>query len=170
MLDANPFVGLISNIGILFWCSAAAICFFCSPIMVKYPSRRDFSFFLLCSALITTMLLLDDWLMFHKTIFPLALHISELLVIARYVAIIIAFLIQFREQIVLTEFFYLIFAFVFFGLSLITALLQDILPGLKLFEKIFELFGIVNWFIYFARVCFKSITFHLPARKEQKSS
>ena len=25
----HPFIGLLSNIGILFWCSSAAICFFC---------------------------------------------------------------------------------------------------------------------------------------------
>ena len=67
--NANPFTGVLSNIGILFWCSAAAVCFFSAAIQVK-EARVKIVPFLLFSGLLTAVLLLDDLFMLHETVIP----------------------------------------------------------------------------------------------------
>lgn len=61
----KPFYfGMLSQVGILFWCASAAICFFCAALLVKINSTNlsGFLFFLGC---VTTVLLLDDLFSVH---------------------------------------------------------------------------------------------------------
>ncbi len=156
----NPFIGVVSNIGILFWCASASICFFSCALLQKTRFRRDFPAFLLFSGFITSILLLDDLFLFHekglssrKIIFPNASFISQEMVYFSYIIIILFYLIRFRKIIIKTDIVLLFLAFLFFGASIII----DSLFKNYLFEDGFKLFGIVSWFGYFVRVCFQVV-------------
>ena len=106
----------------------------------------------------TVVLLLDDLFLFHEEVFPEYLHIPQKAVFAGYGIIILLYLISFRASILDTEFLILLFAFGFFGLSIIVdEILRSMIPQQHLFEDGAKLLGIVSWFAYFARVCVKQI-------------
>ena len=157
VMEVHPFTGIFSNIGILFWCSTAAICFYCSAVIKRKTGDRKLSFFLFCAGIITSILLLDDMLMFHETVFPDFFHIPEKVIYLVYLSLILTFLIKFRNLILKTEFLYLFLAFCFFGSSIGLDMVQHIIPRQFLFEDILKLFGIYNWFLYFAIVCFQNV-------------
>ncbi len=154
LFDASPFIGVISNIGILFWCSTATVCFFSSTLQVTHGSKIVAKF-LIYSGLLTSLLLFDDLFMLHETVFPDILHIPEKVVYLVYLVLVISYFIKFRDSILQTEYVVLFLACTFFGLSVISDVL---LPqeGMEfLIEDGFKLFGIVTWFIYFSRTCYK---------------
>lgn len=122
--QSNPFFGLLSNIGVLFWCTSAAICLFSSTLS-STALEDEGSLFLLCSGLLSLMLLLDDLFLFHEQVFPQYFSIDQEATIAGYGAITIVYLVRFRSVITATEYVYLVLALGFFGLSQMTDYLQD---------------------------------------------
>ena len=99
---------------------------------------------------------IDDLFMFHDYLFPYYLGITQGYFYAWYAIFVSIYLILFRIQIQKYDYPILVLAFVFFALSIGSDIL---LPqeGLEyLFEDAFKFFGIVSWFIYFARACFSS--------------
>ncbi|GAB4199878.1 MAG: hypothetical protein Fur006_50940 [Coleofasciculaceae cyanobacterium] len=157
--DTNPFLGALSNIGVLSWCATVAICLFTFALLNKKPFTGEFSAFLLGGGLISLILLLDDLFLFHETVFPLYFNIPEKIVFLSYGLILLGYITRFRKLISETDFIFLIFAFVFFGFSMVIDLLD--LRISALFEDGSKLFGIVSWLGYFARTCFQVIKYAL---------
>ena len=153
VLNGHPFTGILSNIGILFWCSTAAICFFSSAILWMNKSTNN-SKFLLFSGLITLLLLLDDLFMLHEIMIPKYLHIPEAAVYAGYLTMVLIYLFKFREEILKAEYTLLNFALGFFALSLVTDFFSDDKELKYLIEDGFKLLGIVTWFLFFIRTCY----------------
>lgn len=152
ILHAHPFTGIMSNIGILFWCSTSAICFFASAIHSKKGSAKVATFQLF-SGLLTSVLLLDDLFMLHESIFPKYMRITEKPTYLGYLALVTIYLIKFRSVLFQTEYIILFIACSFFALSIIcdVVLLEK---GMEfLIEDGFKLFGIVTWFIFFTKTC-----------------
>ena len=167
----SPFIGALSNFGVLFWCASVAICFFTFALLQTTGSLGRFSSFFLFGGLISFILLLDDLFLFHETVFPLYLNIPEKLVFLSYGLLIIGYVVRFRKLILKTDFIFLILAFGLFGLSIVIDLLE--LKISILFEDGSKLFGIVSWFGYFAITCFrvvKQITLQPAEKKEQRFS
>ena len=160
----NPFIGVVSNIGILFWCASASICFFSFALLQKTRIRGNFSAFFLFSGFITSILLLDDLFLFHEEglnslgiIFPNLPFISEKVIYFSYIMIVLLYFIRFRKIIIKTDFALLFLAFLFFGGSIIIDLFQIAVFDIFLFEDGFKLFGIVSWLGYFVIVCFQVV-------------
>lgn len=167
----NPFIGALSNLGVLFWCASVAICFFSFALLQKTGNIGRFSAFFLFGGLISLILLLDDLFLLHETVFPLYLNIPEKLVFLSYGLMILGYVTRFRKLILTTDFIFLILAFGLFGLSIGIDLLE--LRISILFEDGSKLFGIVSWFGYFAITCFqvvKQITLQPAEKKEQRFS
>jgi hypothetical protein len=167
----SPFIGALSNLGVLFWCASVAICFFSFTLLQKTGNIGGFSAFFGFGGLISLILLLDDLLLFHETVFPLYLNIPEKLVFLSYGLILLGYITRFRKLILKTDFIFLMFAFGLFGLSIFIDLLD--LRISILFEDGTKLFGIVSWFGYFARTCFqvvKQITLQPLENREQRFS
>ncbi len=157
------YAGIYSKIGMLFWCSAVAICFFSVGILRNRSANTESVRFLLFSGMFTTILLLDDFFLLHEEVLPDYLHIPQKLVFVVYGTLSVLYLIRFRAFILKTEFLLLFLAFGFFGLSIAV----DILPGHSLginfiasgfrghhlFEDGFKLLGIVSWSTYFIKIC-----------------
>ena len=153
ILNAHPLVGVISNIGILFWCSTAAICFFASVILYSKKQKSD-AIFLFFSGLLTLLLLFDDLFMFHEEFLPNYLHIPERAVYVIYLILILGYFLKFMSDILQSEYTILLIACGFLGLSVISDMVFP-QEGLEfLVEDGFKLFGIVTWFLFFSRTSY----------------
>lgn len=145
------YIGLVSNFGVLLWCTTAAVCFF--TYMVLRPTRRQLASFFLWSAGISTVLLFDDLFLIHEEVMPHYLGISEKKVFAGYGVLILGYLLRWWKHIRHTDYLLLVLAFVFFGLSILVDLFAEY--GLKslFLEDSCKLTGIVSWSAYYLRTC-----------------
>lgn len=153
ILDAPVYLGIISNIGILFWAAGATVCFFSAAIInqVKHESRAFY--FLLFGGIITTILLADDFFLFHERIFPQYLNTSESQAFLIYLLILLAYLIIFRKKIMTTDFMLLGLSLLGFAMSaIVDEIFVDHFRGKFLAEDGFKLLGILTWAAYFMTV------------------
>jgi len=167
VVSGHPLIGALSNIGILFWCTAAATCFFVGLIL-QLQRRTPVSWFLICSGVLTSVLLLDDLFMFHEVLAPDYLGLNEKLVVAGYGLAVVICVVRFRRVILGTEYLLLTFAFAFFGMSIIVDVLLRVLTvdntlsmgtenWLYLVEDGLKLLGIVSWCGYYIRFAYQQV-------------
>lgn len=150
---AHPFEGMISYIGIMLWCATAAVCIFSYAILRPRSTRTRF---LLAAGLLSLLLFLDDLFQLHEAIIPWYLKIPETYIYAAYGALFSGWLFYFRKQIFNTEFGYLILAFLLLGCSVLGDLLLPQEGQAYLIGDGLKLLGIVTWFFYFIRVCYRN--------------
>lgn len=156
ILHGSPFIGVISSIGILFWCSTVALCFFCSVICFNDKRISHFRF-LLFSGLFTAFLMFDDLFTFHEIVFPDYLHVPEKIVYLVYITVFLIYSACFCKRILDSEYAILLIACVFFSLSLIIDQFFEIEGMGYLLEDGFKLFGIVTWFLFFLKTCHSTL-------------
>ena len=94
----HPFVGILSNLGILLWCVTAAICLF-AAIAIDGKAPKSIYGFLLSSALVSSWLLFDDLFLFHEYLARQYLDLSERTVFIALGITIFAYLVIFRNTI-----------------------------------------------------------------------
>lgn len=174
---SQPFyMGFFSNIGILFWCAAAAICFFSFALLQKYYRSRRMHSFILYSGIVTSVLLLDDLFLIHEEVAPRYLFIPEKFVYLIYAVMLLVYLVKFRKTILKTDFSLLLLALGFFALSIVFD--KGIIPlspsmvkrGWEFYlEDGAKLLGIVSWFAYFTKVCRDCLGAFLEQRTEMGS-
>lgn len=152
---AHPFAGMGSNVGILMWCITASLCLFTFFLLNR--NRKNAGFFLF-SGLITVILLLDDLFQLHEAIFPWYLNIREELFYVVYAIGMTWFFVQFRFQILDTEYIYLFMAIIFLGCSVLGDIILPQNGNAYLVEDGFKLFGITTWFFYFANVAYRQVS------------
>jgi hypothetical protein len=165
VMDAPMYTGLLSNIGVLLWCAAAAICFF-GYTLFQGSSIRGTSLFFLCSGFISLMLLTDDFFMLHEAVFPKILSFmekdtAEKTVFAFYGITLMAYLFYLRRFILAnTDFILLVTAFIFFGLSVMIDVADmtfgDDYDG-NIYEDGTKFLGIVSWITYFSLTAYKLV-------------
>lgn len=164
--DFHPITGIVSNIGILFWCSTAAICLFCSAMLYKNGNikRRKFLMF---SGLLTLMLLLDDFFMLHEFIIPRYFHISEKVTYVIYMVLVLVYLYKFYELIKKTEYPFLLLALGFFALSVLSDVFLLQRGWEYLAEDGFKLLGIASWSLFYMRTSFKQLQNDIKIRYQE---
>ncbi|HEU5136304.1 MAG TPA: hypothetical protein VFU13_14225 [Steroidobacteraceae bacterium] len=146
--NVHPLTGVVSNVGILLWCAAAAICFFSSSLLRRQGAQPE-ARFLMWAGLMTTGLLVDDFFLFHEYLAPVHLGFNEKAVHASYVCVTVAYLLSHRHLILETNYRLLAAALVLFAGSI----LLDVAGGhgwWVLAEDGCKLFGISTWFAYHA--------------------
>lgn len=159
----EPFyIGLLSNLGILLWCSSAVVCLFSFVVFRGVVKHAEFATFFLFSSVLTIVLLFDDLFLIHESVFPDYLNIPEKFFYVGYVIALIAYLVRFKKTILKTEFLLLLLALNLFGLSIIIDLFQQtfhlLRPGLaNLIEDFSKFLGILGWCTYFVRVCTQQV-------------
>jgi len=161
-LGGEFYVGMVSNIGILIWCSTAAICLFSWGVVRRDKSEGEWGRFFVFAGILTAILALDDLFLFHDEIVPdflfpkgSLIHINEKVVFALYGIIALWFLISSRDTIRKTNHRLLVLAITFFALSIVAerGFIKHIIPDSKIrriMEDGMKLFGIVSWFAYFS--------------------
>lgn len=150
----DPYIGMLSNIGILFWAATVSITFFTSYMLRGSKQYKAASKFLFYSGLFTSFLMLDDLFLLHENIFPKFLNIPELLIYIAYALILIWYFTAFYRKILEGEYVLLLLAIIFFGGSVFIDYIGEFIkiPGLYVLEDGFKIFGIVTWFTYFLRI------------------
>ena len=111
--------------------------------------------FLLWSGLLTSVLLLDDLFLFHESLAPRYLGVSEEAVVLGYGIATAWYLVRFRRILLDREIRVLFAALAFFTLAVAIDEFQDAWPSpwRILFEDGFKLLGIVSWSAALIRIC-----------------
>ncbi len=151
------YVGILSNLGIMLWSAATAICFFGASLLSYSKCCRRSTVFLLLSGTFSLILALDDIFRIHETMLPRYFHVSEVWTILGYFIIGVGYLVYSFRQILMTDYLLLILALIFLGLSVT---IDEIFPysDLETFiEDSFKFVGIVFWLAYFSRTAFRAV-------------
>ena len=157
--DVNPFVGVISNLGILGWCTAASICLF-SSFRIRYRlsnKTNEYIDFLLFFGLTTLGLLIDDLFLIHEWFVPKVLNLPEGILILIYGLTVLFGIIKFKIIIFQTERIFLGLAFAFFSLSIAIDFLETFstIYNYIFLEDSFKFLGIISWVYYFVLTSFQ---------------
>lgn len=160
-LQAPVYVGLISNLGVLVWASAAAISLFSAMLERRRGRHPDVGRLLFFGGILCAILALDDLFLMHEVVFPLYLGIPEIGVYAGYFILVSTFFAVFSKTILRTRYTLLGIAMWFFAVSLAVDFGSDI-AGVNLaaeysLEDWAKLFGIVFFCAYFASVSFTDL-------------
>lgn len=176
--ELHPLTGIASNLGFVVWIATATICIFSAALLRSrtnkeasqhtsigastHSAERNFTNFLLCAGLLTTLLAFDDFFLIHDTILPQYLGMDEKVMYALYACLAISGAVIFRSCILQTEYAALLIAFGFFGLSLCIDMLQETLEPTWgdwriFFEDSFKFLGIVGWFGYYCRCSYLAL-------------
>lgn len=169
VVNARPYIGLVSNLGAFFWCAAGTICLLTWTVLRGRQEHSDFSRFILCSGLFTMVLMVDDFFMVHDTILPVLFGMSEVVVFVFYIVAMPLGMFVFRATIVRTEYALLFIALGLLALSIATDAIPSVIQNLignwrNLLEDGFKFLGIVGWFGYFSHTCFNRLKTALNAR------
>jgi hypothetical protein len=160
LLEGKPYIGLISNTGIIFWCATSAILLFSSKISAIQKKPRSQIFFLLFSGLLTLLLLIDDLFMMHDVIFPEYLNLGDGVFYSFYGILLVALLAFYRRFIMSTDYILLILAIIFFGGSAVidsVLVIRSKFDYPYSFEDSLKFFGIIAWFAYFTRTSYRAV-------------
>jgi len=153
--NIHPLFGVLSNLGIILWCVAATVCFF-TAVALRNTKRGDRFRFLLCSALLSTYLMADDFFQIHEYLAPKYLGLNEGVVFTALGIAILVYLIVFRRIILETKFGFLVLAMVLFAFSIFTdSIIVSFLlrtlgdDGEHLLEDGSKWLGIASWCSYY---------------------
>ncbi|WNH12189.1 hypothetical protein [Thalassobellus suaedae] len=158
IFKSHPFIGFLSNIGILLWCFTASICYFSGIILFKVNDTKK-SLFFLSSGLFTSILLIDDFFMFHDYIFYSfeSFKIVQPITFAIYAMLLLWYIIKFYKIILDSVYVFLALAVGFLGLSVLIDLIFES-SGLEYFiEDGFKFIGIINWMLFFSITAYQTI-------------
>jgi hypothetical protein len=166
-VNLPPYLGALSNLGILLWFSTAVVCFFGAAILKHSDQENNFHNFILYSGFFSAILALDDLFLLHESNNKLQfLEISiEKLFFLFYAIFSFLYIIKFWRFIYQSPYFLFLMSLVFFTLSI---LLDSILEspvkflfgigGQFFLEDGFKWLGIVSWFSYFLMTLFNQIS------------
>ncbi len=144
----NPFIGMLSNLGVLLWCVAMAIAIFTARIAERAWGRGEDSRFLFWGGSLSALLMLDDLFQLHEVVFPVYFGAPEVLVYGVYGVLAMTYFIRFRATIAGTAYTVPLLALGFFAVSVGTDFLPDI-PGQTLVEDGAKFIGITLWVSYY---------------------
>lgn len=154
------YVGSVSHLGILLWCATATVC--AGAALVLRASRDGavpWAFFLSAAAL-SSLLMLDDLLLFHEQFFPFYLGIPEGVTYGAYATCVFGFLLVFRTTILQTAFPVLLSAGALLALGMFADTMTNAMADTSqkfLVEDGFKLLGICGWFSYFGHTAYQAI-------------
>lgn len=145
------YLGFLSQVGILLWAAAAAVCFIVAIVLRARGGARNEQAFFWSAGWLTTLLGIDDAFMLHDVVLPDQLGVPESIVYALYAGAVLAFVAVFFRRLLASEYATIVIAFAFFALSILADVRE--LPGLDpfLLEDGAKAIGIVAWVTYFFR-------------------
>ena len=159
VMDAPPYYGALSNLGVLIWCVGGAIAGFSGVALRTMGAKTVLAEFLTASGVLTLVLVADDLFLLHEQILPHYLSIPQNLVLGSYAVFGVGYLIRYWRVIGQTDWLLLGAAFAGLGLSVLfdTVLKPLELGQQSLLEDGCKLLGIVSWTAYFWRAGWEAI-------------
>ncbi len=153
--ELPPYVGMVSNLGILSWCAAATVCLFTA--WAGWKKGINVESFLLYSGIVSAILMFDDLFMFHDEFFPETLHFPEELVLLVYGSFALVTFYRHRHIILSSNYLILLTSLMLFGVSLVVDQFFKEIPGEKLIEDGAKFTGILTWFGYYAILSYETM-------------
>lgn len=148
-LVGYPFYyGVFSYVGVLLWAAAGSVATLAWAIL--RDADRDRARYFLFAGVVSTIFAFDDLFLLHEDVLPHRAGIDELLVMAVYGLVALAFLVRHYARIVVEGPSLLVGAVVFFGASVLLDL-WDPSDANVLVEDTLKLLGIGCWLGHFAR-------------------
>jgi hypothetical protein len=162
VVHAHPLTGLVSNLGVILWCACAAVCLFAGAVVSRTGPREVF-WFLLCSGLLTLLVLLDDLFQFHESLAVHYLGVDQRSVLAGYMVLTIAYLATFHRRIREFAWIHLLVALGLFATSTLIDETGWWIWSLEPWEGHFvedsiKFLGIAAWMGYFVHAAFVVLT------------
>lgn len=173
ILRASPFVGLLSNLGVLLWCAATAVCLFCAAALRCQSVREEAPRFFLASGCLTLLLLVDDLFRLHDFILPTYGGLAQEVFYLLYGGLAAVYLVRFRVRLLKTNLPLLLSALGLLASSvLLDVLPETLLPWHFLVEDGLKFLGIVGWAGYWAGAGLQAVraTFSTPILQPAISS
>ncbi len=159
--NAPPYIGMLSNTGILIWAFTVAVLFLSYKLSTILDQDKKQSGFLLFSGGLTLLMLIDDMFLFHDYVIPVYLNLHDSIFYFIYgISVILIFYFYFN-LILKTDYILFIAAFVFFGMSGFFSesfyYFGIKLPQPHILEDGTKFIGILCWFFYFVRTSYRYI-------------
>lgn len=144
------YMGAVSNVGVVLWAAAAAVCLFAARLVLAAEPRHPAGRFLLASALLSALMFSDDLFQFHEQIAPLHLGVGEKAVLATYGLLGAAYLLAFRGLVFRSDWTLLALALACFATSVGIDQLasQTPSPAVLFAEDGSKFLGISTWLAY----------------------
>jgi hypothetical protein len=152
------YIGILSNIGIIFWSGTVGVCLF-AALSLRGAGTQRRSLFFLCSGLLGLFLTLDDLFLLHEDLIPGTLGIGEEGYALGYGIVIVAFLLIFWRSILASDYFVLLLSMAMFGLSMIIDTSLKMTERTNFIEDGLKFLGILMWALYFTRSAHSTLRF-----------
>lgn len=154
----EPYVGMLSSLGIFIWCGAITLCWFAWYfIKVKNPNSGRKNFFLI-SGIITSIIAVDDLFQFHEVIIPDYLGLPEITFYITYLFTLFIFNIKYINMLMNRHFSLLIVSYFFLAISIVFDMLfEDIVPFGTYVEDGLKFMGIAFWSAYFFKTVLQEL-------------
>lgn len=141
----HVYYGLVSNVGIIMWCAAAAISLFAALALMLTGGERSQIWFLAAAGVFTGWLMLDDFFMVHEDVFP-AFGVPQPVTYLVYAGLAGLYFTCALKQMIRQRFVMIFLAFAFLGGSVV---IDVILHSESTFHMLTEdgakLLGIAAW-------------------------
>lgn len=154
----EPYVGMLSSLGIFIWCGSVTLCWLAWYfIRMRNPNSGRKNFFLI-SGFITSIIAIDDLFQFHEIIIPDYFSIPEISFYITYIVTLFFFNIKYINTIMNRHFSLLIVAYFLFSSSILfDVVFEDRVPFGTYIEDGLKLMGITFWSAFF----FKTVLLEL---------
>jgi hypothetical protein len=153
-----PYIGMLSNWGVLLWNASAVICLF-SAVVLRQQKASDPAFkFLLASGIFSFWLGIDDLYMLHDQLLPIMFNISERFFYMLYFFAFAAYLVYFIPQILKYDYLLFAAAFLFFVISRRFFITIPYLGKFITYVDMMKYFGIVFWLSFFYRTALYEVS------------
>lgn len=158
------YIGFLSQASIFLWAATAAVLLFAGLILPNRTVTPGQKAFLLTSGLLTMFLGADDAFLIHDKILP-RIGVPETIVFAGYLALVLLFIVRFRQLIVKTDYVLLGMSGVFFAISILLDVFEPGFLPFHLLEDAAKLAGILCWLAYFFRAAAFAVSGNLVPRR-----
>lgn len=164
-LMAPSYIGLASNIGVLFWWASASILIFSYIVLRRKGITGPSVSFLLAFGLISVILAVDDLFMVHEAFGNLfestfgTDNPGEGITFAVYILLFISFIVRYRKVILRTDYVLLLVFIVIcvFNIAMDMGLIKLHSELNISAEEISKQFAIITWLAYTTRTAFKLV-------------
>lgn len=154
----EPYIGMLTNWGVLLWFASAVLCLFTEILMRKNGATLKARLFLLASGIFSLVLALDDLFLLHDEILPKVFGIPEFFFYFVYLVTIILYIVIFLRDIHRKEYILFWIAFLFLLISRGVFFFLPFLREYKTSGDMLKYVGIVFWLAFFYRTALNEIS------------
>jgi hypothetical protein len=117
--------GIVSNLGVLLWAFASSVAFLAAIVLTRRGRRREAGFFAAAAAL-SAVLMADDLLMIHESLWPRHVGLDENVLLGAYGSALLCYAWAFRRDVAAHAAGVLVAGGAFFAFSIVG---DQFLPG-----------------------------------------